>query len=106
MDTVSDFFKYLEDIGVHIALVLAGSVGAFVKMGKRDELNLIQKMVVVLSGGAIANYATPIVFNFINVSENLKFGMAFFLGFWGLNGVKWIIFKFKEKYGDNDFKIK
>lgn len=102
MDTVSDFFQYLEDVGIHVALIIAGSVGAFVKMGKKNELNYWQKVVVILSGGAIANYITPWVFHFINVSEDMKYGIGFFLGFWGLESMKWVIFKFKEKYGRDE----
>lgn len=98
MDTVEDLFKYLNDWGIHFALVLAGGVGAFVRMGKNDELNRWQKWLVIGTGGAVANYLTPVVFHFIKVSDDLRYGFAFLLGFWGQQGVKWILFRLKDKY--------
>tara|TARA_R100000655_G_C2963166_1_gene189222 strand:- start:623 stop:931 length:309 start_codon:yes stop_codon:yes gene_type:complete len=101
MDAVDDFFKYLNDWGIHLALIIAGGVGAFVRMGKKDELNFWQKSVVILSGGSIANYLTPVVFSWINITEDLKYGFAFLLGFWGQQSVRYILFKFKDKYIDD-----
>lgn len=101
METVEDFLKYLNEWGIHIALIIAGAVGAFVRMGKEDQLTFWQKTVVILSGGAVANYITPLVFHFVNITEDLQFGTAFLIGFWGQQSAKWILFKFKEKYGEN-----
>ena len=75
--------------------------GAFVMMGKKGELTFWQTIVVIISGGAVANYVTPLVFEWINLPESTKYGFAFLLGTGGLESVKWAIFKFKDKYGKN-----
>ena len=63
MESITDAFKYLDDFGIHLALVVAGMFGAFVMMGKKEELNFWQKLVSILSGGGVANYITPLVFD-------------------------------------------
>lgn len=107
MDTIIDtliYFpqsiKYLDDYGIHVALILSGMFGAFVMMGKKDELTFWQRFVAIISGGAIANYLTPLVFKFLNLPADIQYGLGFLLGYGGLESVKWLMFKFKEKYGD------
>ena len=95
MHLIDEAVKY----GFNLGWFLAGAVGAFVKMGKKDELTFWQRFFTILAGGAIANYATPAVFHLINVPQDMHFGFAFFFGFTGLESVKWMIFKFKDKYG-------
>lgn len=98
MDTLTDAFKYLDDFGIHIALIIAGMFGAFVMMGKKDELNFLQKLVAVISGGGVANYLTPLVFDLVNLPQDIQFGVAFILGYFGLESVKYILYKLKDKY--------
>jgi lipoprotein signal peptidase len=101
MDTVVDFFKHLDDYGLHVALIISGAFGAFVMMGKKKELTLAQAIVAIISGGAIANYLTPVVFEWVNLPESTRYGLGFLLGTGGLESVKWAIFKLKDKYGKN-----
>lgn len=99
METIVDLFKTLDDVGVHLALIIAGMFGAFVMMGKKSELTFWQKFVAVVSGGGIANYLTPLVFELFNLPSDIQYGMGFLLGYGGLESVKWAMFKLKDKYG-------
>lgn len=91
--------SFLEYVGVNLPLIVAGIFGSVVTIGNKEELTGVQKVLTILSGGAIANYLTPMLCDLINVSENTQFGFAFLLGFSGLEGVKWIIIQLKSRYG-------
>lgn len=99
MDAIIDFLQHPSRYGLNVGVFVAGAVGAFVKMGNKNELTFWQSFFTVVSGGAIANYVTPAAFHFINIPDNMHFGFAFFFGFTGLESVKWLILKFKDKYG-------
>lgn len=86
---------FLDDIGVSIALIIAGVFGGILSLSNKKELNGWEKTLVIVSGGAIANYLTPLIFSYIDINENTKYGFAFLLGYSGLEGVKWIILKLK-----------
>lgn len=101
MDALSQFFKFLEELGIHVALIVAGMFGSILTIGNRKELNSWQKVLAVLSGGAIANYLTPVISDMVNINESTRYGFGFLLGFSGLEGVKWIILKIKSKHKDN-----
>ena len=79
----------LKELGIDLPLIMAGFSGGFATLMKNKGLSWGEKAVVLGSGGMIANYITPLVAEFINVSENSYLGMAFFVGFGGL--------KFTEK---------
>ena len=98
MDTLTDGLKYLDDFGIHLALVIAGMFGAFVMMGKKEELNFWHKLVSVISGGGVANYLTPLVFDLVNLPQDIQYGVGFILGYFGLESVKFILHKLKDKY--------
>ncbi len=103
MDTIIDFIDEAGKYGFNFWLLVAGGAGAFVKMGKKEELTFGQQFFTVISGGLIANYLTPSVFHFINVPQDMQFGFAFLFGWGGLESVKWTMFKLKDKY-DKDKK--
>jgi predicted MFS family arabinose efflux permease len=84
-----------QDAGFEIALFIAGVLGAISNINNQ-KLSLWQKLLAFISGGAIANYLTPLVFIYLNLNENTKFGIAFLLGFSGMEGVKFIIIKAKD----------
>ncbi len=102
METLERFFNFLEEIGIHIALIISGTFGALLSMGNKKELNWWQKILTILSGGSIANYLTPVVASWVNIGDSTRYGFGFLLGFSGLEGVKWIILKLKDKYGNNE----
>lgn len=95
MDKVTQFF---EDFGIHISLILAGIFGSLLSLEDKQGLNAWERIGVFISGGAIANYMTPLLIDWLNVNDSVRFGMAFILGFSGLKGLKWIILKIKGRY--------
>lgn len=90
--------KLLETLGINIALIIAGIFGSIVSMGSKKGLTIPERILAWLSGGAIANYVTPVIINLVNINESSKYGFAFLLGFSGLEGVKWLILFIKNKY--------
>ena len=90
--------KFLEDLGIHFGLLIAGLFGAFVNISSEKELNVWQKWSAVASGAFTANYLTPLVFHYIKLGDSAKFGFAFLIGFLGLKFVEWIIVLLKKKY--------
>lgn len=95
MGSVKEFLDYL---GVNIGLIFAGFIGSFVSVGSKTDIGLTGKLVAILSGGAIANYLTPMLLSVIDLNQSAEYGFAFLLGFSGLEGVKWIISAFKRKF--------
>lgn len=96
MDEVKD---YLEDFGIHLGLIIAGLFGAYLSVSINKELTTWQKITVLISGAATANYVAPFLFNYLNIGDNAQYGLAFLIGFSGLKGVEWIIVTIKNKYG-------
>jgi len=92
--------EYLEDFGIHIGLVIAGLFGAYFAVSINRELSAWQKVTVIISGAATANYLAPVVFEYLSIGDKSQFGLAFLVGFSGLKSVEWIIVKFKDKYGN------
>ena len=96
MDEVKD---YLEDFGIHLGLIIAGLFGAYLSVSINKDLTTWQKITVLISGAATANYVAPFLFNYLNIGDNAQYGLAFLIGFSGLKGVEWIIVTIKNKYG-------
>ena len=96
MEEVKD---YLEDFGIHLGLIIAGLFGAYLSVSINKELTTWQKITVLISGAATANYVAPFLFNYLNIGDNAQYGLAFLIGFSGLKGVEWIIVTIKNKYG-------
>ena len=97
MDTLKGILKFLEELEIHLALIIAGSFGSLLYISNRNDINWWQKIIAVLSGGAIANYLTPVLDSLVNIGDSTVYGFAFLLGFMGVEGVKWIIRIIKNK---------
>jgi hypothetical protein len=89
----------LDEVGVNLALIIAGLVGSFVSVGNKKDVGYLGKFISIISGGAIANYMTPLLINVLGLNQNWEYGFAFVLGFMGLEGVRWIIVLVKDKFG-------
>ncbi len=81
-------FQALKQFGFDVLLFLAGLSGGFVFLSKNSRLNRWEKFISVLSGGLTANYLTPVVAKWINLSEDTVCGTAFLLGYGGLKSVE------------------
>ncbi len=62
----------------------------------------MQRFMAMMSGGIIANYVTPVIFEYININQNTRYGFACMLGFSGYEGMKFIIDRLKQKYSKKD----
>lgn len=103
MEQISELFKYL---GINIALIIAGVMGSLVQVGGQKELGFWAKFTAIISGGAIANYLTPMLVNWFNWSESSQYGFGFMLGFMGLKGVEMVIRAVQKKLGNEEIDVK
>jgi hypothetical protein len=86
----------LKVIGVELALIVAGVFGGIVNISKDKDMTVWQKGIAILSGGATANYITPVFISFLNISDNTKFGIAFIVGYMGLKSIEMLIVRIKK----------
>jgi hypothetical protein len=84
-------------MGLEAPAILAGSSGAIASLSKNSKMNRYQKFITVLSGGAAANYLTPIVESWLNSEPKIMYGVSFLIGYGGLKSVELIINKFFNK---------
>lgn len=99
-----NFIKFLQELGIDFALLIAGLSGGLVSLRKDEKLTLWQKVLTVLSGGFIATYLTPIVVPLIEkvVGENnsIEYGVGFVVGYMGLKSIEFVISKFVKMNKD------
>lgn len=99
MKEVKDF---LLTIGIDIAVMIAGLVGALVMISKRSAFNIKTTIFGVLTGMLSANYLTELVTNLFNLTTNSKYGIAFLLGYLGLKGVERVMNNLHKTIKTND----
>jgi hypothetical protein len=87
----------LREWGIDLPLIMAGFSGGFATLIKNKALSWSQKTTVLGAGGLSANYVTPLLADFINLSQNSYLGLAFFVGFGGLKLVEKMFEKIEEK---------
>ena len=80
--------EYLKSIGIDVPFTIAGFAGGFTTLLRNKSLKWTEKFVVLVSGGLSANYISPMLADFINLSENSYLGVAFFVGYGGLKTVE------------------
>lgn len=84
-----------KEIGIDLALMLAGLFGGVAFLSKPNEMNRAQKMLVLVSGLSSANYLTPIFLWITHLPDNFGYGMGFIVGYTGLKSVEFLITKYK-----------
>jgi len=77
--------------GFDIILFIAGIAGGIVFLSKDNKLSPWKKFLSVLSGGLTANYLTPLVGQWLHLSDDTLYGIAFMLGYGGLKSVENIL---------------
>jgi hypothetical protein len=89
--------EFLAEIGVNAGLIVAGLFGALLTL-RGDAAKRLGSITVSLGTGVgSANYLTPVVIDILGVqSRNLEFGIAFILGYLGLNGIDFLARRFFE----------
>lgn len=97
-----DFFESvkqgLKAVGVEVSFIFAGIAGAIVSLPKHKTLTLIEKIILIFSGGAVANYLTPLFSNWIGAGQNTRDGMAFLVGYLGFKSIELAIDFVKSKF--------
>lgn len=88
------FFELLKTLGIDMILFVAGLAGGITFISKDGELSRFKKFTTVVSGGFTANYLTPLVAEWLNLSDKALYGIAFVLGYGGLKTVEsyWLDF--------------
>jgi len=80
--------RFLEILGIKTIIFIAGIAGGITSLKKKSDLSWWERFLAVLSGGFTANYLTPLAAEWINLSENTHYGLAFLLGYGGLASVE------------------
>ena len=80
-----------------LALFIAGFMGSLVQIGGKTNLGFWGKFTAIMSGGAIANYLTPVLVSLFDWSASSRYGFGFLLGFMGLKGVEVVIKAIKSR---------
>lgn len=79
----------LTSIGINVGLVVAGFFGGLLTVGKSSARNVKTTLTSVLAGVAAANYLTPLVVDFLKLTNpNMGYSIGFVFGFLGLRGVE------------------
>lgn len=80
--------QLLEQLGIKTAVLIAGIAGGIASLKRKSDLNFWERFLAVLTGGFTANYLTPLAAEWINLSTNTHYGLAFLLGYGGLASVE------------------
>jgi len=78
----------LKALGIETPFFIAGVSGGIALLSKKTGLSAIQKFVIILSGGASANYLTPLVVDLLGLSDKTVYGIAFLIGYSGMKLVE------------------
>ena len=78
----------LTELGINIAISVAGLFGALLMVGKQDIKNWKTTLFSILGGTACANYITPIILDLSEIDVKYQVSVGFVLGFLGLKSVE------------------
>ena len=95
------FSEFLEFIGINISILIVGLIGAVFMAGNQKGMKPWQRIFSVFGGAFTANYFTPVVQDYFNISDKMIYGVAFALGYSGLKTLEIIIKRFHSKIEDN-----
>ena len=88
---------FLKDFGIDVVVFVAGVGGGITMLTKSTKLTKLQKFTTVVSGGLTANYLTPVVAEWLSLSDKALYGIAFLLGYGGLKSVETIYLAMHEQ---------
>ncbi|MBW3519522.1 hypothetical protein [Flavobacterium sp. NKUCC04_CG] len=97
--------KFFDLIGLEMILFFAGIAGGITSLTKKPkEMTRGQKIITVLAGGFAANYLTPLLGDWLDLTDKSLYGIAFLLGYSGLKSVELFIQKLHTKLDDEQGK--
>lgn len=84
----------LKEAGINVSLMIAGFFGSLLSVKGDAHKDWGTTITSVLAGTLSANYLTPLVIDWFQMSnQNKQFATAFLLGFLGLRGVEFAMAK-------------
>ena len=90
--------QFLMELGFNIGLALSGLLGSLVTIWRsKKKMNIKEQALSLVAGTLSANYLTPLVISFMDLSEGTQFGVAFVVGFGGLKAVEYVYDKHFSK---------
>lgn len=99
---MKSFTEFLEFIGINLSIFIVGLIGAVFMAGNQKGMKPWERIFTVFGGAFTANYMTPVVQDYIDISDKLIFGVGFILGYSGLKSLEIIIRRFHSKIQDNE----
>ena len=94
--------ELLDSLGVKTPIIIAGLAGGITSLYKKSKLKWWERFIAVLSGGLTANYLTPLAAEWINLTENTHYGLAFLLGYGGLASVEMLWYRLHKNNKNAD----
>lgn len=83
-----------KEVGINVSLMIAGFFGSLLSIKGDSHKDWKTTITSVLAGTLSANYLTPLVIEWSDMtSQNKQFATAFLLGFLGLRGVELVMAK-------------
>jgi hypothetical protein len=76
---------WLTSLGLKIATLVGGFVGALVSLKFIEGLSVYQRGSTVLAGTMVSAYVTPIVVTYLELTPKMEGGIAFLCGLFGMS---------------------
>jgi hypothetical protein len=89
--------EYIEQLGINIAISIAGLFGSLIMIGKNAAQQWRTTIFSMISGVACANYITPIILDITRMDQKYQVSIGFVLGFLGLRSVELISKRFVKE---------
>lgn len=84
--------SFFESIGIEVIIFFAGLAGGVTSLTtKPKDMTRKQQLITVFAGGFAANYLTPLVAEWLNLSDKSLYGIAFLLGYSGMKSIEFAI---------------
>jgi hypothetical protein len=85
----------LSEIGINIGLMIGGFFGSLITIKKNRDLK--EQLLSVVTGTMSANYLSPLLIDWFELTGSSQYGTAFIVGFGGLKMVEALYDKFFKK---------
>ena len=85
----------LSEIGINIGLMVGGFFGSLITIKKNRDLK--EQLLSVVTGTMSANYLSPLIIDWFELTGSSQYGTAFIVGFGGLKMVEAFYDRFFKK---------
>jgi hypothetical protein len=85
----------LSEIGINIGLMIGGFFGSLITIKKNRDLK--EQLLSVVTGTMSANYLSPLLIDWFELTGSSQYGTAFIVGFGGLKMVEALYDRFFKK---------